>query len=226
MGDDFSNRQCYVGDQPVDRIRLHIIETIVNELKSTGYSEVELETEATRSLVIGPPARWIFIGDTTGSTEDSDPTAFTDLSLALSRVTPIIDVLMSDSSVVHLLLYNNGVLIDKYGNGTFPWNSFKTRVEAAQFKGNSELWAEYLVSPYSTDDLREVWYQVVGNSPGIWREDRSATSILADTANILGWDPDLCFIGYTYDSEGIGIKYNKYTDLKDRLGFTELYFRN
>jgi hypothetical protein len=92
---------------------------------STGYSEVESEIEATRSFVIGSPARWIFIGDTTGSTEDSDPTAFTNPSLALSRVSPIIDVLMRDSSVVHLLLYNDGVLkdgvlIDKYGNGTFP----------------------------------------------------------------------------------------------------------
>jgi hypothetical protein len=224
MGDDFSNRQCYVGDRPVDAIRSHILEAIVNELKSSGYSEVELEDEATRALVIGPTARWIFIGDTTGSTDVSDPTAFTDLSLGLSSVTPTVDVLMSDSSIVHLHLYKDGTLIDKYGNGAFPLSSFGTRAEAAKFKGNPELWAEYLVSPYSADDLRKIWYQVIGNSPGIWREDRNATSILARTADILGWDPDLCFIGYTYDEEGIGYKYSEYSRFKDRQGFTELYF--
>jgi hypothetical protein len=57
MGDDFSNRQCYVGDRPVDAIRSHILEAIVDELKSSSYSEVELEAEATRSLVIEPRTR-------------------------------------------------------------------------------------------------------------------------------------------------------------------------
>lgn len=228
MGDDFSNRQCFVGEQPVQEIRSYIINTIVSELVSTGYSEIDTETEATRSLVIGPPGRWIFIGDTTGSTETNDSRAFTSLSLALSRVTPVIDVLMSDSAAVHLHLYKYGDLVDKYGNMAFPFYFFENKECAAEFEGNPELWAEYLVKPFNENDLRKIWCQVIVGTSDIQNRENNCEPyrILGETADMLGFDPDLCFTGYTIDFEGIGEKYSEHLHREDFAGFTELYFRD
>jgi hypothetical protein len=214
MGDDFSNRQCYVGDRVIVATRLRIQQTILDALTSSGYSEVASEAEATRSLVVGPAGGWVFVGDTTGSTEDSDPTAFVALSLALSKVLPVIDVHMSDTAAVHIHLYKAGALVDKYGNAAFPFFKFKTEAEAAEFKGHPELWAEYLIAPYTADDLRKVWVQ-----------DWGADAILSNTAKLFGWDLGLAFVGYTLDDEGLGIKYDEYLRLETPEGFTELHFR-
>lgn len=215
MGDDFRNRQCYVGDGAGDATRLRIQQTILDALTSLGYSEVSSEAEATRSLVIGPAGRWNFVGDTTRSTEDADPIAFAALSTALSTVLPVVDIHMSDTAAVHIHLYKGGSLVDKYGNAAFPFFKFKTDEEAAEFKGNPDLWAEYLLPPNTANDLRAVWVQ-----------DWGADSILSDTAKLFGWDPDLSFVGYTLDDEGLGIKYDEYLQLENRQGFTELHFRN
>ena len=204
MGDDFSNRQCYVGNEGRDELRLRVRCRLIEVLTSTGYVEVPSETEATRSLVIGPPGRWIFIGDTAGSTEGGDPIAFASLSAALSTLVPVVDVQMSDSAAVHIYLYKNGSLVDKYGNAAFPFFEFKNEEEAAGLKGHPDLWKDYVIPPYTIEDLRAAWVQ-----------DWGADSILGNTAKLLGWDQRLSCVGYTLDDEGLGIKYDEYLQLED-----------
>ncbi len=165
--------------------------------------------------MVGPAGRWIFVGDTAGSNETADPDAFAALSTALSTVLPIVEVHMSDSAALHMHLYQSGSLIDQYGNAAFSFFKFKTLEEAAEFKGNPELWAEYLLAPDSVDQLRTIWVQ-----------DWGADSILADTAKLFGWDSQLCFLGYTLDEEGLGFKYDEYFRIQGQhwSGFSELYF--
>lgn len=216
MGDDFSNRQCYVGDADGRVLHERIRQTILGTLTDAGYTEVATEAEATRSLVVGPTARWIFIGDTAGSTGAADPDAFAALSTELSTVLPLAEVHMSDSAAVHMYLYKAGSLVDKYGNAAFPFFKFKTEEEAAEFRGKPELWAELLLAASSVDKLRTTWVQ-----------DWGADSILSDTAALFGWDPDLCSLGYTLDVEGLGLKYDEYFKIhgQSRAGFSEFYFR-
>src|SRR5436853_25390 len=61
-------------------------------LHQVGYNEVAAEADADRSLVVGPAARWIQVGDSAGGTESADPQAFADLAAALSTLAPVIDV--------------------------------------------------------------------------------------------------------------------------------------
>ncbi|MBS0265477.1 MAG: hypothetical protein JSS02_26330 [Planctomycetes bacterium] len=215
MGDDFRNRQCYAAGRAVDAARLGIQQTIVDALTRSGYSEVTSEAEAMRSVVIGPIGRWIFVGDTAGSTDDADPVAFDALTLALSDLLPVVDIQMSDTAAVHISLYKDGSLIDKFGNAAFPFFKFRTDKEAAEFRGRPGLWAEYLVSPLTAANLRTVWVQGWG-----------AEKILSDSARLFGWDADLSSVGYTLDSEGIGIKYNEFLSLENAHEFKELHFRN
>jgi len=215
MGDDFRNRQCYVGDAEGGPLRERIRQTIRRTLLDAGYTEVSAEADATRSLVVGPAARWIFVGDTAGSTESAEPDAFAALSAALSTVLPVADVHMSDSAALHLYLYKAGSLVDRYGNAAFPFDRFKTEEEAAGLRGRPELWAELLLDHTSVDRLRSAWVQ-----------DWGADSILGKTAALFGWDPELCSLGYTLDEEGLGVKYDEYLEIDDwsRAGFTELHF--
>jgi hypothetical protein len=215
MPNDFSNRQCYTGGQAFDVARIRIEQAVIATLISAGFDQVTSETEATRSLVIGPADPWIFVGDTDGNTDSDDgDAAFSRLSIALSALFPVVSVEMIDSAIVHVLLFKDGSLVDKCGNGMFPWFQFKNDTEAAEFKGNPMLWTECLPPPNTAEDFRAAWTQ-----------NRSGNAILRDTANLLGWDPHLAFAGYTVHVDGIGIfKYDDFLNLKTRQGFTELHF--
>ena len=164
-----------------------------------GLQEVAGEDEAERSLVVGPAGRWLFIGDSTGSTEWADPHGFRALSSGLSTLGPVVDVLMSDSSAVHFHLYRQGRIVDSFGNAAFPFCRFASEEEAAPYRGKPELWADLLLSPESVCDLRSAWVQE-------WR----AEEILAETGRFLGWDPKLLWVGYTFDDEGLPTKYDDF----------------
>lgn len=222
MGNDFSNRQCYVDQNDPSQLHAQIRRAILTTLIDCGYTTVDTEQHATRSFVIGPAGRWIFIGDTAGSAKDADPDAFAALSVELSKVCPLVEVHMSDSAAVHLHLYNAGSLIDKYGNLAFPYFAFKTEEVAAEFKGKPKLWAEVLRSTDLKDKLLEIWVQDWGDSSPMSDGD----SILSDTAELLGWDPELCALGYTLDIEGLGVSYREVFERigQSSDGFTELHF--
>lgn len=174
------------------------------------------EEEADRSLVVGPAGRWLFIGDSAGSTETADPEGFDGLSCALSHLGAIVDVHMSDSAAVHFCLYRQGQMIDKFGNAKFPFYRFENEEEAAPFRGKPELWADLLVSPDRVDGLRSAWVQE-------WK----ACETLAETADLLGWDADLLGVGYTFDDEGLPTKYDEYfEDSEVQLdAFNEYHFK-
>ena len=77
-------------------------EAVVRCIRSLlGYTTTS-DADADRSIFVGPPDRWIFVGDSAGSTEDADPDAFDSLSNCLSFIAPTLSVKMSASAIVHL----------------------------------------------------------------------------------------------------------------------------
>lgn len=217
MGIDFSSHQCFAGDVQQEEIRRNIIVHLKRMFEAAGFRETNSESESHRSFAIGPAQRWIHIGDTAGTTETADPDAFCHVSTELSHLVPVADIQMSDSAAVHLLLYKDGKLVDKFGNADFPFFKFKTPSEAADWFGMPQKWGDYLVLGASMQELRDAWVQ-----------DWNADGILAESSRLLGWHPDLVFVGYTQDDEGIPLKYDEYlayiqadVDLKQ---MTELHF--
>jgi hypothetical protein len=168
-------------------------------MHQAGYLEVAREADAARSLVVGPAGRWLFTGDSAGSTEWADPDGFESISRALSSLGPVVDVQMSDSAAIHLSLYRQGQLVDRFGNAAFPFYDFATEAEAAPYRGRPELWVDLLLSPDTVGALRSAWVQE-------WQ----ASAIMAETGQLLGWDPKLYWVGYTFDDEGIPTKYDDF----------------
>lgn len=197
MGFDYGNHHVFVGDRDAQKIRQAIIDCI----HSISNRFVAQESEGDRSIVVGAPDRWIFVGDSTSRTEDGDPVAFDKLAIELSKITPTINVLMSDSAVVHLLMYVDGKLVDKFGNGTFPFFRFKSDEESKPFQGDIEKWKSFLLSPNDSQTLRQ-----------IWKQDGNTRSIVRETARLFGIHPESIQVGYSIFDEAEEIKYTGWLD--------------
>jgi hypothetical protein len=216
MGADFSSRWFFAGSSDPASARTAVVDHLRRALRQAGFREVAKKENAERSLVVGPAGRWVFTGDSAGSTEGADPDGFDALSRALSALGPVVDVKMSDSAAVHFCLYRQGRLVDKFGNAAFPFNRFATEEKAAQYRGRPELWVDLLLCPDTVPALRAVWVQE-------WR----ASEILADTGQLLGWDPELLWVGYTFDDEGIPTRYDDFLrhSRVELEAFSEYHFK-
>jgi hypothetical protein len=216
MGDDFSQHQFYAGADDPDEMRRRLLLHLRRVLHHAGYDEVAAEASADRSLVVGPAAHWVQIGDSAGSTESADPQAFAALAAALSTLGPVIDISMSDAAAVHFYLYRDGRRVDQFGNAAFPFYAFTDPDEAALYRGRPDLWADLLLRPDEVERLRGAWVQGWG-----------ASEILATTGELFGWDPQLSWCGYTFDADGVPEKWNHFLQGSgvDLGAFTELHFR-
>ena len=192
MGYDYSNIQIF-GDVAAKHVHSEATKLIRSELGDITPDE----ESAIRSLVVGPPNRWVFVGDSHGSTLTADGDSFTMLATKLSRISSTICVDMSDCAVVHFRLYEDGELVDKFGNGMFPCMNFANAEESLSFNGSVEKWTRFLRRPYDEAWLREAWSQ-----------ESNANSIVADTAELFGIHPDLISVGYSVFDEANEIKYN------------------
>lgn len=215
MGADFSSHLVFAGIGDATCLRGAVIAELRRFLRRSGFEEIADENKADRSFVIGPAGRWLFLGDSAGSSEWADPQGFDALALALSTLAPVVDTKMSDDAAVHFYLYRNGRLEDRFGNAAFPFYSFSCENEAASFRGKPELWADLLADPGQVPVLRAAWVQ-----------DWQAREILASTARLLEWDPQLLWVGYTHDDEGVPIKYDEFLQgcEMDLSGFKEYHF--
>lgn len=193
-----------------------VVERLRVALRHAGFEDISSEKDAERSLVVGAGGRWVFTGDSASSDDWTSPGGYDALSRDLSTIGAVVDVKMSDDAAVHFYLHRHGRLIDQFGNSAFPFFRFASEEEAAPYRGRPELWSDLLVSPDATRTLRSVWVQ-----------ERSATDILTQTGKLFGWHPQLTWVGYTSDNEGIPTKYDEY--LKELgvevEGFTELHFK-
>lgn len=215
MGTDFSNHQCFVREAQPAKVRSAIIRQIQIVMSEIGYQQISFEKQAGRSFAIGPAERWLWIGDSAGSTETADSEAFHRLSLRLSEIAPVVDVLMSDSAAIHFYSYVEGELVDKYGNAAFPFFQFKTSEETSEFQGKPEQWVRYLQDVNDVTALRSLWMQE-------WGADR----ILSQTIDLFGMNPLFYDVGYTHDNEGVSMKYMEYLagEINPSI-FDELHFQ-
>ena len=198
MGYDYGSIHVFVGDIDPDVVRSRVIERIQQTVPGRACTLVE---EADRSIVVGPPGRWIFVGDTASGTDDGDPAAFDALAEGLSESAPTLAIRMSDSACVHLYLYHQRELVDRFGTGKFPFYPFDSEDEAASFRGVEQDWAPYALGVEGPEMLRSVW-----------DSKHNANGIVSVTATVLGIDPTLAGCGFTIFDESDEIYYRDWLE--------------
>jgi hypothetical protein len=211
MGYDYGSIHIFAGTESSERIRSCIMQRICDLIPS----RVSTEIESTRSIVVGPPDRWIFVGDTASATEDGDPDGFDLLVKELSAIAPTLAIHMSDSACVHFYLYHQRELIDKFGTGKFPFFPFDSEDEAMSFRGIEQRWQPFTLNVDGPAQLRSVW-----------DANHDADGMVVSTANILGIDPELAGCGFTIFDESEEIYYRDWLEGDPILlkRFDELYF--
>lgn len=86
MGYDFTSIHVFAQIEPIQ-----IRERIINRLVDFVSGSAVTQSAASRSIVVGPPTRWIFVGDSSsGTTEDGDSKAL-DNSLTGCQWLPFLD---------------------------------------------------------------------------------------------------------------------------------------
>ena len=211
MGYDYSSIHVFSGDNDPELIRGQIINSLPEII--TGLPVAKCE--ANRSIVIGPPSRWIFVGDTSSQTDDGDRKALDRLIKNLSLLAPTLAIHMSDSACVHLYLIHNGDMLDKFGTGIFPFYPFRSEEDVESFKGIEKKWTAYSLEINGAVSLRS-----------IWDTKNNADGIVKTTADILGIHPELAGCGYTIFDEADEIYYRDWIDDKLLLSkeFSEYHF--
>lgn len=216
MGDDFSNRMLFAGDEPPGLFRERIIAFTDRFMRERGYLERAApyfdETFEGRALTFGPAGRWLFMGDTAGSTECSDREAWRALTEALSTQAPLADVLMSDSCCVHIQLWRDGVQEDVIGTGELPFGGM-TESARRELCGHPERWRDLLLEEVEFSDFEQRW------DMELYCFDLIRTAI-----EMFGWPAGLAATGYSLDFDGIFSKYEpEEFDLTEE-DFTELHW--
>jgi len=211
MGDDYANHQMFAGDNAEQR-RDQLLAEIQSFLAEQGYRAVKTDESADRSLAIGPAGRWICVYDSYGNGYDSDISEFENLSRRLSSLAPIVDIHMSDNAAVRFNLYQNGRIIDQFANSPDVGREWESWEEELRFQGKPELWPAVLAPSHF--NLRAAWQKT------------GADQIVAATASVLGWHPELCQAGYTIDYDGIPVYFREHfaDDPTDIDGFAECHY--
>lgn len=213
MGDDYSNHQMFAGGQDPDEFRQSFIRHLKECLSLSGFEE-RIAQEATRAIAVGPSEKWLCVYDSSGNGDDANPAQFTALSLQLSRFAPVVDIHMDDSCAVHFHLYENGQESDRFGNIKNVINRWDSEEERLSFRGKTDLWRRFLCDQDSEKTLRRTW------------DEECATTILSQTAQLLGWNETLCESGFTIDYDGIPVLYYDHfsNEFDAANAFNEWYF--
>jgi len=203
MGYDYTSIHLFGGENGA-AIRSRLVERLSDALPTPVDA-----SEASRSLVIGPTARWLFLGDTASQTEEGDPPALAAMIELASFVAPTLSIHMSDSACVHLYLRHNGKIVDQFGTGIFPFYPFSSEEEAASYRGSVEKWLPYSLRADAPQTLRDAW-----------DTKHNARGIVRTTAEVLGIHSELAQCGYTTFDEAEEIHYSEWVE-DSALNFTE-----
>jgi len=212
MGFDFTSLQVFAGADKSVR------DAIINCIENISEQKVSEEKLAGRCIVVGPPDRWIFVGDTAGSTEFYDKDLLNTLITSLSHIAPTVRIIMSDSCTINMTLHHNGQQVDKVGDGKLPFYKFENAKEAREYKIKPKKWIELLDSNINARELKRAW-------PKNKNSYKSSYMTLQQMATALGLNSNLSQTGYTYFDEVDEIKYTlTLEESQSHESFKEFYF--
>jgi hypothetical protein len=203
VGSFFTNVQVHTGDRAPADVREAVIMTLRASAVADGFVEdATLSAEdADRVIYIGPVTAgpWISVYDE--ATEDQDDVSRRSLAARLSQVVgAAVSVLVHDSDVLELRLWQRGTEVDVYNSAPDYFelaDQISTGKEPLALPldyertppiGTAALWAPVLASDATPEALLAAWTI----------HDLFAEDTLARLAPLFNWDLTGCQVGYDY----------------------------
>ena len=173
MGAFFTNVQVRTDLHGAEATRQAILETLAARAHREGFSPCAEGAHADRTIVVGPPGRWIAIYDE--ATEDQRLEPLDELTRAMSEVAggPAVGVLVHDSDWLLLRLFDAGSSVDVFERGV------------DKEKGTLAAWASLCERE---EDIASAFK----------RRDLDAEDTLRDIASAVGMAPTNASTGYEY----------------------------
>jgi hypothetical protein len=177
VGSFFTNVHARAPAAKEEDARHAIIELLTKEARAQGMHPCGEQDPPDRSIIVGPPDRWIAIYDE--ATEDQSVERLDRLARAVSAALegPAVAALVHDSDHLVLRLFDRGELVDEIARGGKP-------------RGDIARWESLCGSKLS--HLRDA----------LSHRDLFAEQTLADIAGALGADATSLCTGYRYLSDG------------------------
>jgi hypothetical protein len=188
MGSYLTNVQIFASESPVEDVRAAIIAALRSRAADVGLVEdaTLADDHAEQVIMIGPagPEPWIAVYDKL--TEDQDPESLSELGSALSRVSAAArTVLVHDSDILQLGLYQDGAELDRYDSHPNYWREDPAEPRAPA-TGHAARWSSILAPGVGPATLRAGWEQ----------HDLFADDTLRRVAGLFGWHEARCGLGF------------------------------
>jgi len=204
MGSFFTNVQLLRGGRLAGQSRAAVIAVVTDAIKEValedGFVLADKAGKADRTVLIGgghgdSDGRWLTIYDE--GTEGQDDKRLDALAGALSAEleTSAVTVLVHDSDVLELRLFEDGKRADRYNNAPGYFDERVSKKAAAEAAGHPERWSHLLRDGVTAAAVRAIWSD----------ETLHAETVLAKTAAALGWNGRLAGTGYSYTVAGHGV---------------------
>lgn len=219
MGLDFASYQIFCGNDEPEQFHQQMIVNLPQLLLDLNYKASTATRKENRVIVVGPPGRWVGIFDSYAQGINPIDKDVGQFAQGLSKYGAVVNVSVYDSAILHLYLYRNGNKDDQYVNAASfhvdmlkKWEPDRAYKEE-DFYGNPEKWKEFII-PYNDITALQT----------AWSEKSSCIEILKKTAELVGWDPHLCLMGYMVRDDGTyEIPYSEYFEGHNNL-FTEFCY--
>src|SRR6185369_15953920 len=192
MGATFVNIQVYTRNADT-RARLDEVQACLRSvLHEDGLLPVEADQASDRTILVAAGKNWIGV--------------YGELSRQLE--TQAITIVMHDSDVLWLELFDSGTVIDSFNDNPDYFVKVSSE-ERKSARGKPERWSSVLAPGATSAALR-----------GVWRKrTRFAEDTLRETATLLGLDENLAQVGFRYLQQADG----EFDDTQLlRLGFRHL----
>ena len=208
MGATFVNIQVYTRNADT-RARLDEVQACLRSvLHEDGLLPVEADQASDRTILVAAGKNWIGVYDELCDEQLQDVASRLASELSRQLETQAITIVMHDSDVLWLELFDSGTVIDSFNDNPDYFVKVSSE-ERKSARGKPERWNSVLAPGATSAALR-----------GVWRKrTRFAEDTLRETATLLGLDENLAQVGFRYLQQADG----EFDDTQLlRLGFRHL----
>ena len=191
MGSTFSNIQVHTHGRDSSALLEGVVALLYKTLRADGFLPAETEQSCDRSILLAVGPTWIGVYDELCDEPCQDVAERLASELSRQLATHVLTILVYDSDVLDLALFDSGALIDRF-NSNPQYFGKASAEERKSLRGRPDHWEAVLAPGTPSTALRAVW-----RAQKLFAEDT-----LRGTGALLGLDEGYVGLGFKDLREG------------------------